>query len=159
MVTGSEIFGWMRLGARALVIHPAQLAWRGEPGAERFRENFLPEGLVPTTMADRELLRGASRCIGCRLCDSAAQGEQAEGHAPFQSPRGDGPRPSLVPLVFSRSSVELVEARTAVTALRSRPALLAEGERRCPTGVPLVRLGAWLDDRLRRVDAAKDGVP
>ena len=61
--------------------------------------------------------------------------------------------------LLAAALVLIAGALIALPMLRSRPALLAEGERRCPTGVPLVRLGAWLDDRLRRVDAAKDGVP
>lgn len=137
-----EAWGYVRIAFRAALVHPVQLAWRGAPGADRFRENFLHEGLVPTTPEDRERLREASRCIGCALCDAPAAGANL-------------PAPSLVPLVFARSSVELPRSREAIERLRSAPEVLAAAERACPTGVPLVRLTAWLGERLARVEAAR----
>ena len=144
-VLGKKILGTLWLGVRAIVIHPAQLALRGEPGLQRFEANFLPEGLVPTSGADRELLRAASRCVHCGLCDAALSPAEA---------LGGGARPSLMPLVYARSSVELPRAKAALAALRARPALLVEAERLCPERVPLVRLAAWLEERLARVEAA-----
>ncbi|HUB07278.1 MAG TPA: hypothetical protein VMB50_09760 [Myxococcales bacterium] len=135
-----EIFGYLRIGMRAVFVHPLQLAWHGAPDARRFRENFLPEGLVPTTPEDRERLREASRCIACLLCDGPA------------AEVGLGAKPSLVPLVFSRSSVDLPRSRAAVQQLVSAPEVLAAGERLCPSGVPLRRLTEWLAGRLARVE-------
>ncbi len=142
MLEKREILGWVTFGGRALVVHPLQVAFRGRPGVDRFRENFLPEGLVPTSAADRRLLRGASRCTSCHLCDAA-------GASPAL--------PSLVPLVFARSSLDLVHARPALAALAARPEVLEEGERLCPSGVPLRLLADWLVDRLAKVDAAAGG--
>ncbi|MHB8420354.1 MAG: hypothetical protein ACYDCL_19965 [Myxococcales bacterium] len=145
MQTTKEIFGYVRIGLRAVFVHPLQLAWHGAPGASRFRENFLPERLVPTSPEDRERLREASLCIACRLCDGPA----AEA--------GLGALPSLVPLVFSRSSVELPRCRAAIESLLAAPAVLDAGERLCPSGVPLRRLTEWLAERLARVDASGGG--
>jgi len=137
--TGNLYLGW-----RALVVHPLQLLLRGTPGAARFRANFFQEGLIPTTSEDRERMREAARCIHCGLCDAPA----AAAHLPT---------PTLLPLVFSRSSVELPQARAGLSRFREAPAVLAlaEGERLCPTGVPLRRLASWLDERLGRVVEAR----
>jgi hypothetical protein len=140
-----DLFGYLRVGMRAIFVHPVQLAWRGSPGAERFRDNFLPERLVPTGPEDRVHLREASRCIGCGLCDAPA------------TAAGLGQLPSLVPLVFSRSTVELPQSRDAIAMLLANEPLLAEGERLCPTRVPLRVLTSWLAERLARVDAAEAG--
>jgi ferredoxin len=140
-----EIIGYARITLRAVFVHPIQLAWRGSPGAERFRANFLPEGLVPTSADDREHLRQASRCIGCGLCNAPAMAG------------GLGQLPSLVPLVFSRSSVELPQSREAIALLRANESVLEAGERLCPTRVPLRELTRWLSERLTRVDAAEAG--
>ncbi len=142
-----EIVGYARIALRAVFVHPVQLAWRGSPGADRFRENFLPEGLVPTGPEDRVRLRQASRCIGCGLCDAPA------------SEAGLGQLPSLVPLVFSRSSVELPQSRAAIAQLGANEPVLEAGERLCPTRVPLRELTRWLAERLARVDAAEAGKP
>jgi hypothetical protein len=135
---GKEIFGFVRIGLRAVFVHPFQLAWHGASGAQRFRENFLPEGLVPTSPEDRERLREASRCIACHACDLAA----ASAGLPVQ--------PSLVPLVFSRSSVDLPHGRLAIGQLLAAPDVLAAAERLCPREVPLRRLTQWLAERLAR---------
>jgi hypothetical protein len=134
--------GYLYLGWRALVVHPLQLLRGGTPGAARFRANFFKEALIPTTPDDRARMREAARCIHCGLCDAPAAGLRL-------------PAPSLLPLVFSRSSVELSQARAALARFREVPETLAAGERLCPTGVPLRRLAAWLDERLERVDAAR----
>jgi hypothetical protein len=134
--------GNLYLGWRAVVVHPVQLALRGEPGASRFRANFFPEGLIPTTLEDRDRLREASRCVHCGLCD-------APGTA------AGLPSPSLLPLVFSRSTVELPQARAALARFGAASAPLAAGEALCPTGVPLRRLASWLAERLQRVDEAR----
>ena len=120
-----ELIGYVRIAFRAVFVHPVQLAWRGSPGANRFRENFLHEGLVPTSPEDRQRLREASRCINCGLCDAPA------------TDAGLAQLPSLVPLVFSRSSVELPRSRTAIAQLLAHEEVLEAGERRCPTRVPL----------------------
>lgn len=154
---GKKILGTLWLGVRATVIHPAQLALHGEPGAGRFRENYLTEGLIPTTEADRELLREASRCVHCGLCDAALEGEARPGEGEGE---GRGARPSLVPLVFARGTTELPLAKGALRELRDSPGLLAAAERLCPERVPLVRLAAWLSLRLSRVeDALRVGSP
>lgn len=140
-----EFVGYLRIGMRAVFVHPFQLAWRGSPGAARFRENFLPEGLVPTGPDDRAHLRQASRCINCGLCDVPA------------TAAGLGQLPSLVPLVFSRSSVELPQSRAAIAQLLAHESVLEAGERLCPTRVPLRELVRWLAERLERVDAAEAG--
>jgi hypothetical protein len=140
-----EIFGYLRIGLRATFVHPLQLVWRGSPGAERFRENFLPERLVPTSAEDRLHQREASRCIGCGLCDIPAAGT------------GLRQPPSLVPLVFSRSTVELHRGREAIAELLAHEPLLEAGERLCPTRVPLRALTHWLASTLARVDAAEAG--
>jgi len=120
----------LRLGLRAVFIRPIQRL--GEPpGAQRFRDNFFPEGLLPTTMAEREELAQASRCIGCGLCDAVP---------------GSGPRPSQIPTAFSKSGVDL-----RFDLGPSDPQRLLNAEKLCPTGVPLVRLDAFLRARAREV--------
>ncbi len=139
-MTQKEFAGYVRIVFRAAFVRPIQIAFRSEPGSDRFRRNFLPEGLVPTSAEDRERLREASRCIHCGLCDAAAIGV--------------GVSPSLVPLVFARTAVELPLAGRELALLLARPELLEVGERLCPERVPLVRLARWLGERLERVREA-----
>jgi hypothetical protein len=135
--TGNLYLGW-----RALVAQPLRLALRGAPGADRFRANFFPEGLIPTTREDRERMCEAARCIACGLCEAPAVSARV-------------PSPMLLALVFSRSSVELPDARAALARFHDVPDALRAGEALCPTGVPLRRLADWLAERLGRVSSAR----
>ncbi len=131
-MTFDNLVSDLRLGLRAVFIRPFQRLWQ-PAGAERFRSNYFSEGLLPTTLADRAELALAARCIGCGLCDAVA---------------GRGPRPSLLPTAFSKNGVDL-----RFDLGPDDPERLAAAEKLCPTGVPLVRLRAFLDDRSRRARA------
>jgi hypothetical protein len=131
----SSLLSDLRLGIRAVFILPLQRVFQSAGGLDRFEKNFFPERLLPTTRADRERMKECSRCVACGLCDAAF----AEA--------GAGERPSLLPMVFSRSKVELPFAADDVRRLASSPELLRAAERLCPTGVPLERLARWLEQR------------
>lgn len=139
---------WGRLASdgylvwRALVAHPLRRAFDTGPGGrEKFLAHYAPEGLVPTTPADKAMLAAASRCIGCGLCD-AFDGQL------LRLPRQVYGGASLLPLQYARSSVELVHAREALE--RIDPDAYREAEAVCPTRVPLVNLAKWLGERLER---------
>jgi hypothetical protein len=138
-----QLTGYLRLGVRAVVVHPLQLLWRGPRGGGQFRDNYLRERLLPTSPADRAHQREAARCIGCGLCDVPAA---AAGLAQL---------PSLVPRVFARCSVDLPVSREAIAQLAANEPLLEAGERLCPERVPLRGLIHWLTELLVQLDACE----
>lgn len=139
---GAALSGNLYLGYRALVVYPLRrLFGRTLRGKDHFLENFGPEGLVPTSPADKAMLAAAGRCISCGLCD------QLDGQLGAIS-RSVYDGVSLVPRQYARSSVELLSASGPLRALD--PEGYREAERICPTGVPLVALARWLEDRLSR---------
>jgi hypothetical protein len=145
---------WGRLAAdaylawRALVAHPLRRAFdTGPRGREKFLAHYAPEGLVPTTPADKAMLAAAGRCIGCGLCDAH------DGHL-SRLPKAIYGGAALIPLRYARSSVGLVHAREALAAID--PRALREGEEVCPTRVPLAALATWLRERLERTAAAAE---
>jgi hypothetical protein len=127
-MTIRDLIADLRLGLRAVFIRPLQRLGQ-PPGAERFRDNFFPEGLLPTSIEERVELALASRCVGCGLCDAVP---------------GAGIRPSILPTAFSKSLVDL-----RFDLGPSDPERLARAEKLCPTGVPLARLDAFLRRRAR----------
>ena len=143
---------WGRLAAdgylawRALVAHPLRRAFDAGPrGREKFLAHYAPEGLVPTTPADKAMLAAAGRCIGCGLCD-AFDGQLA------RLPKAVYGGASLLPLQYARSSVELVHAAGALRSID--PEAYRAAEAVCPTRVPLVALARWLTERLARTAGA-----
>jgi hypothetical protein len=135
-----RISGDLYLAYRALFVQPLRRLFAGGPrGKARFLAHFAPEGLVPTTSADRAMIAAAGRCISCGLCDELdGQLGTLAGY--------DGA--SLLPRQYARSSVEIRHARAAIE--RIDPQGYAAAEAACPTRVPLVALAVWLKERLAR---------
>lgn len=130
---------------RALFVQPLRRLRDGGPrGEAKFLANYAGERLVPTSPEDRVMLAAAARCIGCGLCDELG------GRL-----RGASGGPSLVPLQYARSSVELPHARREVEAIEPRS--YAEAEAACPTRVPLQALAGWIKERLARTLALGAG--
>lgn len=125
------------LAWRALVAHPLKRLVRQRGTAlERFRANYVVEGLVPTSPEDRAVGEAAAACISCGLCElgcdlaGAAPAVRALGlHAVFR--------------LYSRSTADLPLAAGALAA--------CEGCRGCddlcPTGVPISRIVRHLRER------------
>jgi heterodisulfide reductase subunit C len=118
------------LAWRALVAHPLKrLVKQRGTGLERFRANYVVEGLVPTLPEDRAIGEAAASCIACGLCElgcdlaGAAPAVRALGlHAAFR--------------LYSRSSADLPLAAPALAACEACTGCDAL----CPTGVPISRI-------------------
>ena len=139
---GSRLGADLYLAWRAAVVHPLRRLLDREPqGKERFLRNYGPEGLLPTTAADKAMLAAASRCISCGLCD------ELDGQL-GRIARGEYQGASILPRQYARSSVEIPWDAPALEAID--PEAYRAGEAACPTRVPLVALAHWLKDRLAR---------
>jgi heterodisulfide reductase subunit C len=128
------------LAWRALVAHPLKrLVKQRGTGLERFGANYVSEGLVPTTVEDRETAEAAAACISCGLCElgcdlaGAAPAVRALGlHAAFR--------------LYGRNRAELPLAADALAACDG----CAKCDALCPTGVPIARIVSKLRDDARR---------
>jgi succinate dehydrogenase/fumarate reductase-like Fe-S protein len=145
--------GDLYMGYRAAIAHPLRLLFSGDErtGKQKFLDNYAPEGLLPTSAEDREILYAASRCIHCGLCD-------AYDAALSSLPRTLYDGASAMPVSWSRATPDLPTARNALE--RIHPEQLARAESVCPTRVPLRRIAAFLQrklEELARVRARGDG--
>ncbi len=127
----------LRLGIRMLFVLPVKKLF-APPGLQSFARSYFPEGLVPTTVADRAGLTLAARCVGCGLCDAAV---------------GSGPRPSLLATTFSKASADLAVLAGDLAAMPA--ARLEAAEALCPERVPLVELRRSLLERLGRLEGQR----
>jgi len=139
--------GTLYLAYRALLAHPLKKLF--QDGAltprERFLRNYAPEGNVPTSEEDRRVLRGASRCIHCGLCE-------AYDGALAQLPRTLHGGASLLPVALARATPDLPRARALLARLK--PESLSRGEAVCPTRVPLREIASFLSRKLLQLDEA-----
>ena len=132
------------LAYRALIAHPLRQLFSGDErsGKEKFLNNYAPEALVAMSEEDREVLRGAARCIHCGLCD-------AYDLALASLPRTVYDGASLMPIAYSRATPDLVRAKTALGKVDE--AQLVRAEAVCPTRVPLRRIAVYLKRKLEQV--------
>jgi hypothetical protein len=136
------------LGYRAVIAHPLRRLFRRDSRTpqERFLANYATEGLVPLSNEDRRVLRGASRCIHCGLCDAFDAGLSTLPRTAY-----DGA--SLLPVAYARATPDLVRARLIVVRLKDEQ--LREGERVCPTRVPLAEIARYLQRKLEELSRQK----
>jgi succinate dehydrogenase/fumarate reductase-like Fe-S protein len=141
-----ELKGDLYLGYRALFAHPLKRLFSRDDrsGKQRFLDNYASEGLVPITVEDRQVLHAAARCIHCGLCD-------AYDLALAAIPRTTYDGASLLPIAYSRSTLDLPRARTVLAQLRDEH--LVQAEAVCPTRVPLRRIAGYLQRKLQEVSA------
>src|SRR5688572_15466275 len=95
---GQKVRGNLYLAYRALIAHPLRKLFSEDPlrGSRRFLANYGPEGNVPLSLEERALLKGASRCIHCGLCD-------AYDREALQVARTLHPGASWIPVSYARA--------------------------------------------------------
>jgi len=124
-------------GYRAVIAQPLKRLLQGDSskGIQKFLSNYAPEGLLPLTADEHQVLLGASRCIHCGLCDAISPASDGS----FQSV-------SLIPVAYARATPHLVNLEAALSELRSDA--LEKAEAVCPTRVPLRALSNYLQRKL-----------
>ena len=93
-------------------------------GAERFLENFTPEGMAPLTLADEALIHHLGACIHCGLCEAVC------------------PLPVDRWTAYSRAIAMAADAAADIP--RRCPPDCDACEAICPTGVPLAQIPAFI---------------
>lgn len=143
---GQKLRGNLYLAYRALVAHPLRRLLSEEEGTgrQRFLGNYAAEGNIPFTDADRAVLKGASRCIHCGLCN-------AYDRALLETSRQLYGGASLIAPSYARATPDLPRARAALA--EATDARLLRAEAVCPTRVPLRALAQLLRQKLQELDA------
>ena len=111
-------------------------------GYERFKENYMGEGIIPITPEERDLLPAFSGCIHCSLCALACPNVDALREAGIMI------APYQLAVTFSRSIPDFLYARDFLkdwTHCDECPGCVDV----CPTNVPLPRIVAYIE-RLQR---------
>jgi hypothetical protein len=71
MALTGRALAWLNLAYhfnKHILVRLPKRAFRGGDDAERFRDAVEPEGYVPLSPSERELMPRAMRCINCGLC-------------------------------------------------------------------------------------------
>jgi hypothetical protein len=132
---GGRLKALLLLGVSLIVTLVRRLFGGGRAGIAAFRENYDADGLPPVTPEERAAMPGFQRCIACGLCDRG----EAERIA-----RSGGAYRGVMPLMLSGSR-SMPDFRAAAYSFSFVPeSVLAEKERICPTGVPMVAIARFV---------------
>ena len=112
-------------------------------GLKEFRASYARDRLPPITPEERGELAAFSRCIACGLCDVG------EGARRVASGGVYGGVMDLM-LASSRSMPDYDAAARSFDAIGDER--LAELEKRCPTGVPMRRVAAFVRGKAREIE-------
>jgi succinate dehydrogenase/fumarate reductase-like Fe-S protein len=126
------------LAWRAVVVQPVKRLLQRGTALERFAAAYQGDGLLPTSIEDRELSLLAARCTGCSLCEAGCRLVAA---APSVRALG-------LPAAFrlaARQQRELPAARELLEACGGCAGCSAL----CPAQVPIERLLSRLGARAR----------
>jgi succinate dehydrogenase/fumarate reductase-like Fe-S protein len=119
------------------------------PGLDAFRRNYAADRLPPVAPEERRLLPTLSGCIACGLCD-AGEGVRAAASGGSYAGTMD------LMLASSRSMPDYdAAARSFAQVSEER---LAELEARCPTGVPMRKVAAFVKAKAAEVAAPAEGM-
>jgi succinate dehydrogenase/fumarate reductase-like Fe-S protein len=141
-----------------VVLHGLRRLWPWSPryGLRRFQENYVLEGLAPTTPHDRATLAmSAGRCTACGLCDDACpilRGARPDVAA------ADFMGPQAFVLAGARATPQLEDLGGTLDVLADDGCQGCRAcDRACPEVIPITALAVALSAQRQVVRDAQQG--
>lgn len=142
-ITGRAL-AWLNLAYhfnKHILVRLPKRAFRGGADAERFRDAVEPEGYVPLSPAERDIMPRAMRCINCGLCAIAATPD-----APISA--------WDEAWTFVAGPSRSIDRAHIVSAALPAAAFSAQASAVCPMGVPITEIAAMLERLGQEADSA-----
>lgn len=128
--------------------------WAPRYGFARFQENYVPEGLPPSTPAFRLLAHEFGRCTACTMCDEACPILNKE--VACEDPQFLGPMMFI--LSASRAAPYLDDVKATLATLNGD---VCSNCRRCdavcPERIPIAKLAVVVEEQRMIVERARQG--
>jgi formate hydrogenlyase subunit 6/NADH:ubiquinone oxidoreductase subunit I len=146
------------LGVRLVVHYLKKLwPWRERFGLERFQQNYVVEGLPPTTGEFRLLAHQPGRCTACGACDMVCPillgttAAHAELRPDFLGPMG-------FILAGTRGAPQLSDALHTLSVLNGPTCSSCRAcDGACPERIPIEKLAAVFAQQQRTIAEAQTG--
>ena len=139
-----------------LVRHWLRKLWPWAPryGFARFQENYVPEGLPPSTPAFRLLAHEPGRCTACSMCDEVCP--ILRGELKGEDPQFLGPMTFI--LSATRQAPQLDDVKQTLATLNGP---VCAGCRKCdavcPERIPIEKLAVVYEEQRLIVVRARQG--
>lgn len=133
--------------------------WAPHFGFLRFQENYVAEGLPPTTAAFRLLAHQPGRCTSCGLCDEVCPILNGSLAAPQSPSQGAFLGPMTFVLAGVRAAPALDDIKDTLMTLNGP---VCGGCRRCdatcPERIPIQQLAGVMEEQRTIVERARQGI-
>ena len=139
-----------------LVRHWLRKLWPWAPryGFARFQENYVPEGLPPSTPAFRLLAHEPGRCTACSVCDQVCPILHKE--VACEDPQFLGPMTFI--LSASRAAPQLDDVKATLATLNGEVCgNCRKCDAACPEGIPIAKLAVVIEEQRMIVVKARQG--
>jgi formate hydrogenlyase subunit 6/NADH:ubiquinone oxidoreductase subunit I len=128
--------------------------WAERFGFARFQENYVPEGLPPSTPDFRLLAHEPGRCTSCRMCDEVCP--ILLGDVACEDPQFLGPMTFI--LAATRQAPHLDDVKLTLAALNG-PVCSAcrKCDATCPERIPIAKLAVVYEEQRMIVERSRQG--
>jgi succinate dehydrogenase/fumarate reductase-like Fe-S protein len=148
----------LNLAWRVIVHYARKLwPWATRYGIDRFRQNYVHEGLPPATPAMRELLVQPGRCTQCGVCDGVCPLLHDDALRDRTAPT------FLGPMTFvssgARAAPHFEDVEETVAALRGPVCQGCKAcDAACPERIPILAIADLVDAQRRAIVAAQQAL-
>jgi ferredoxin len=133
--------------------------WAERFGLVRFQENYVAEGIPPTTGAFRLLAHEPGRCTACGVCDDVCPILRGSLPAPQSASQGAFLGPMTFVLAGARAAPQLDDVRDTLQTLNGAPCdSCRRCDAACPERIPIAQLAVVLQEQRVIVERARQGV-
>ena len=128
--------------------------WAPHFGFARFQENYVPEGLPPSTADFRLLAHEPGRCTSCGMCDQVCP--MLHGELVADDPQFLGPMTFV--LAGGRQAPALDDIKLTLQTLNGGAcAGCRKCDATCPERIPIAKLAAVYEDQRLVVERSRHG--
>ncbi|HEY4223563.1 MAG TPA: 4Fe-4S dicluster domain-containing protein [Myxococcota bacterium] len=128
--------------------------WAPRYGFVRFQQNYVPEGLPPSSAAFRLLAHEPGRCTACNMCDDVCP--ILHGKLACDDPQFLGPMTFV--LAGARQAPSLNEIKATLAVLNGSPCSTCRAcDAVCPERIPIAKLAAIYEDQREVIDRSRQG--
>jgi formate hydrogenlyase subunit 6/NADH:ubiquinone oxidoreductase subunit I len=142
--------GWKLVRHWLLKVWP----WAEHFGFVRFQENYVPEGLPPSTPSFRLLAHEPGRCTACNQCDQVCP--ILHGDLACDDPQFLGPMTFI--LSATRQAPELHDVAATLRVLNGAPCnTCRKCDAACPEHIPIAKLAEVYEQQRAIIEGARAG--
>lgn len=132
--------------------------WSEHYGFQRFQENYVAEGLPPTSAAFRLLAHEPGRCTSCGMCDEVCPILRGTLEAEQRPSQGAFLGPMTFVQAGARAAPHLEDIKDTLATLNAGACTTCRlCDATCPERIPIAKLAVVFEEQRVVIERAKQG--